>query len=122
PAGVGRGPRGVEEIVALGPGAPLGWGSRGRRLVLGAVPDGGVGPWRPAERARRLPIFRPNGATHQKSHGKDCQVGDEPLSSVSRVPVITAFGPVVGGPGIGEADGSDPLEVLDAVLDGDDQP
>ena len=41
---------------------------------------------------------------------------------MSRIPVIALFGPVVGGPNVGEADGPDPLEVLDAVLDRDDQP
>ncbi len=41
---------------------------------------------------------------------------------MSCIPVITPFSPVVGGPNVGELDGSDLLQVLDAILDRDDQP
>ncbi|MEJ7660548.1 MAG: hypothetical protein WKG07_13505 [Hymenobacter sp.] len=42
-------------------------------------------------------------------------------SSMSRVPVVAQLGPVVGGLGVGEGNGADALEVLDAVLEGRDE-
>ena len=56
-------------------------------------------------------------------NGKATSVADRPIFalSMSRVPVIASFGPVVGGPLVCETDRTDPLEVLDAVLERDDQ-
>src|ERR1051326_7014476 len=41
---------------------------------------------------------------------------------MSGVPVVAAFGPIVVRPAVGEVDGADSLDVLDAVFDGNHEP